>query len=402
MIKQFRLQLAQDKKGGWFDFEFNQNGTVWVLTKDTKLVKKEDMTPSDQMLSINLRMGAKPTFEMHYDDKATKGDDVIWQKVIELISTCHPNTRYVMDIDGAGRFIYSNRQFAVHIFDLVNNTQIRMQNYKTLKNWGRAWIILNGMSFDEKRDVAFHFGHNPEGMTHTELTMFLGEPRSGIIMQRHQYDSIIKTTSVAGRPGKQVEIPRSYLEYFVDKYGKNMDTETRCLSLVRKAMMIKLPDEGRTIIEKRDNGLLYFYEIAIGSNEKEGAAYFFTDKKNFDLLQDKVMKYDNVKDVDDEQSIMNLLGITETKITIEETPYMNMMNAMRTKYKYPDIDPEIEQNKLTNLITEARKMEAQFSDYGLSNLFENEKYEGLHYTQIKELFKKKKDELKAMKVAEKA
>lgn len=404
MLKQFRLQLAAGKKRGYFYFDFVKDGINYVFTKESQLIEKSKMTPSDEIMVWTLISDQKPYIDIKYNEKEDKGHSKTWSEIIELIKNYHNGTRYVMDVNDNG-YVYSNKAVPNHIFDLINETQIRMQNYKTLKQWGIAWNILNSMSYEEKRDLMYHFGHDPNGMTHSELTMLLGEPKVGIVMQRTQYDTVRKRLPVSNKIAsgfKEVEVPRSYLEYFVEKFSGQIEKQTTCLTMVRKAMRITLP-EGRTIIEKRNDGLLYFYEIAVGTTIEEAAGYFYTNVKNYELLVEKVQKYDLVNDNDDdEQRMLNAVNIIEKKTEVELSHYQSMLKEMRTKYKYADIDPEITQRKLADLITQARKVEIQGNEMGLGNLFKDDKYKDLHYTQIKKLFDQRRDELKAAKVAKEA
>jgi len=209
------------------------------------------------------------------------------------------------------------------------------------------------MNKEQKKEVMYHFGHNPADMTHSQLTMRLIDPGNGIVLNRARFDDKVVNGQTIGR---------SYLEYFVDRYSEANEDIT-IQTLVSKALLIKLSD-GRNIIEKRANGYYYINENSIGQNFHEAAEYLKRNKKDFDYVKNNVEKNDVLVE-DDIPSLLLAKGIKETDDGVEEQnkeelknnesfqKRERLLNVCREKYRMT-VNDEMSIAKLEKLIEEAK------------------------------------------------
>lgn len=314
MYRQIQIRQKQGTKSPQDRLEMvfkKPNGEVWVYTRNKQLVQKNKMLPGDEAMMLTIGR-LNPSFNLRYEDDPmyTDTQNDTFKQLTELL----PYQRTVLVVDGMnpdGTYKYSdktNPNLAIHLFDLIDQTAIHIQNVVELKNIIRAMNIVNAMTPVQMAEVMYHYGYgqNAIGRKPSELLMYLIDPNAGLVLKRERYDTKI----VDGR-----EVSRSYLEYFVDRYT-TQDEDVKLQTLVLKALIVKKADK-TNIIEKKSTGHHFLNENNLGLSIHDVVNHLKRNKKDLEYVMDQVMRNDNVVE-DDIPILLKKKGITEEKGVVTE------------------------------------------------------------------------------------
>ncbi len=346
----------------------DSSGDLYVITKHShRLILKKDMLPGDEIDIITLRKGGNP-FIIRFDPNAADSENMIQKRKAELLKG-HPDVMVVMYYDKNGMPVYESKQCVVHQFDYVDSTANHTRNVHILKKFIRNLNIVNNMTIQEKKDVMYFFGRNPEGMTHSTILMELADPTKGLAVSRDKYDSINT---------KKGSEPRSYLEYFSDEYD-NKNSTIGIQTLVRKAICIRTKDD-MPIIERKKDGTYWSEKTFLGASFSDVIKMLGNDAKMFQYINRLVIENDLVVD-DDIPEILRMKGYKENNDIIEESAmpdisatdkkeYDILVNYLRDIAKRTDITETMTIEELRSLKRESVSLYAKMMVAGMKKMLD--------------------------------
>lgn len=398
MIRQFKIQPAPGKEGGYLTFDFgSQPDSLVVLKPDPNnenrvtVKMRKELLPGDIVWQLHLTR-SRPSFIIKYDDSLKTINDVTWDKVVKCLTGAPhekipiPQPKFIMHVHKIapdGSYIYHpNPNVKTHIFDILDETALRMENYIAFKWHINAINRINTMSEGELRDTMYHFGQNPAGMTVSELRLFLGHPQNGLALSGIPYDR---------KKSNGVETNRSYLEYFVNKFCQGENTLIQLQTLAIKASIIKMPN-GDTIISRKDNGYYIFGSEFLGASIDEVVTRLLTDKPKVEFLKERINMYDQECN-DDEKEIMAFAGYSIKNGSVVEghpqrsATITSKIKKLREEFRNFNASFACSDEEINKMYEEAEKLKYRATFLKMKNVWKQNP--DLDYYAIKKMIEEK-------------
>lgn len=210
--------IYTDKASGKTRFMTSETDYREIYAND-----KEYATQIAHALTFTLSRKNKPTLEYTFetgpDGTGVTAQDKKIDALCHLYWAQHP--QFTVNGDAS-----KNKNFSVDRFDILFVQDEKKLKYAEFKKILSIVTRVTSMSIEDKRNVAYYFGHSPKGLTEADLDMFLVDFNTGIAL----------------KPANAKQ--------FVDVWMKETDTERDYIVNTQKAINLGIfkstSDNGRT------------------------------------------------------------------------------------------------------------------------------------------------------------